>query len=312
MSTYQSLLGPAAISAELGYRPPYQMLDRAAKLNGEWIGTKCVTAGSPYFQGHFPDRPILPGVLQLDSMFQLAVLACRERGQTKLPVLRGLDHVKFRKPITPGHRITTKATISESDEGFVADATVECCGLTASQARLTFVFVDPQEELTPRTFSPEFQGDAIQGTVSTEEIMACIPHRYPFLMIDEVMGYVEGSFKDTDPLRAIRGVSVDEQRSLAWCGQHAFLPSIMVTEVLAQVGCVARLLAPENRGNLVFFVAVDRARFTRSILPGDELVIEGRLVSSRERFGKGVGRVFVGTELVAETDVKFAVAQSIK
>ncbi|HAR65230.1 MAG TPA: hypothetical protein DCR55_03340 [Lentisphaeria bacterium] len=311
MSNYESLMGPADISDELGYRPPYQMLDRVAKVDGAWVGTKCATAGSPYFQGHFPDQPILPGVLQVEAMFQLAVLICRKQGMTGLPVLRGLDNVKFRRPIMPGFRMMTYVSVTKEEQGFKAVSTVECDGTVASQAKLTFEFVDGTEELTPKEFLPKYEGAPFEHVVETAEIMQAIPHRYPFLMIDRVMGFSE-NFQATDPIRALRSVSADEQRSLAWYGNHAFLPATMLTEILAQVGCVARLLNPENRGKLVYFVAVDRARFTRSILPGDELVIEGQLVSLRERYGKGVGRVLVGSEVVAETDVKFAMAESSK
>ena len=95
----------------LPHRYPFLLIDRVIDLvPGEYIrGYKNVTMNEPFFQGHFPGEPIMPGVLILEAMAQLGILFAKktalEELAGKLFVFAGMDGVRFRKPVVPGDRI---------------------------------------------------------------------------------------------------------------------------------------------------------------------------------------------------------------
>ena len=90
----------------LPHRYPFLLLDRIVKFEGEnkCTGIKSVTINEPFFQGHFPGHPVMPGVLQLEAMAQLAsiMLLRRPENQGKIGYFLSADKVKFRKPVMPG------------------------------------------------------------------------------------------------------------------------------------------------------------------------------------------------------------------
>lgn len=98
------------IRATLPHRYPFLLVDRIRELEvGQRIvGIKNVTINEPFFQGHFPDRPIMPGVLILEAMAQVGgVLAIKSAPTEGRPVvyLTGVDSAKFRKPVVPGDQL---------------------------------------------------------------------------------------------------------------------------------------------------------------------------------------------------------------
>lgn len=99
-----------AIERVIPHRFPFLMIDRIVELADERvIAIKNVSANEPYFAGHFPGHPIMPGVLQVEAMAQAgAVMALNqmaEPGQSPLVFFMGLDKVKFRKPVVPGDQL---------------------------------------------------------------------------------------------------------------------------------------------------------------------------------------------------------------
>jgi 3-hydroxyacyl-[acyl-carrier-protein] dehydratase len=98
------------IRATLPHRYPFLLVDRIRELEvgRRIVGIKNVTINEPFFQGHFPDRPIMPGVLILEAMAQVGgVLAIKSVPAEGRPVvyLTGVDHAKFRKPVVPGDQL---------------------------------------------------------------------------------------------------------------------------------------------------------------------------------------------------------------
>ncbi len=105
-----SLMEQAEIQSLLPHRYPFLLVDRVLELDPDRriIGIKNVTINEPFFQGHFPGRPVMPGVLILEAMSQVgAILALKSMGQAARPVvyLTGIDGAKFRKPVVPGDRL---------------------------------------------------------------------------------------------------------------------------------------------------------------------------------------------------------------
>jgi len=98
------------IRATLPHRYPFLLVDRIHELEAglRIVGINNVTINEPFFQGHFPQRPIMPGVLILEAMAQVGgVLAFKSVVMTGRPVvyLTGVDHAKFRKPVVPGDQL---------------------------------------------------------------------------------------------------------------------------------------------------------------------------------------------------------------
>lgn len=91
------------------HRPPFLLVDRVTEHKHlEYItGYKMVTMNEPYFQGHFPGRPIMPGVLQVEALAQLGGVLIRHipEGRNKLAVFSGIDKVRFRRMVVPGDKL---------------------------------------------------------------------------------------------------------------------------------------------------------------------------------------------------------------
>jgi len=103
-------LDVGAIERVIPHRFPFLMLDRVVELSEDQIvALKNVSANEPYFAGHFPGHPIMPGVLQVEAMAQAgAVLALNilaDPGERPLVFFMGIDKVKFRRPVVPGDQL---------------------------------------------------------------------------------------------------------------------------------------------------------------------------------------------------------------
>ena len=110
--------GILEVLAALPHRYPFLMVDRVIKMNGDEcaIGIKNVTFNEPQFQGHFPGKPVFPGVLMIEGMAQTAGVLCVASGVVKRPkavYFMTIDKAKFRKPVGPGdvleYHMTKKA-----------------------------------------------------------------------------------------------------------------------------------------------------------------------------------------------------------
>ncbi len=101
----------------LRHRYPFLMVDRITEYSDSHVvGYKNVTINEPFFQGHFPEEPVMPGVLILESMGQVAsvMVAVRlgEEQEGKIAFLAGVDNARFRKPVRPGDRLVTRAELT--------------------------------------------------------------------------------------------------------------------------------------------------------------------------------------------------------
>ena len=104
-----------AIERVIPHRFPFLLIDRVLELSDEHVvAIKNVSANEPYFAGHFPGHPIMPGVLQVEAMAQAgAVLAMNilaDPGEQPLVFFMGIDKVKFRKPVVPGDTLRLEVT----------------------------------------------------------------------------------------------------------------------------------------------------------------------------------------------------------
>jgi 3-hydroxyacyl-[acyl-carrier-protein] dehydratase len=136
-------------------------------------------------------------------------------------------------------------------------------------------------------------------------IEAILPHREPFLLIDEVLELEPGQ----------RVVARKQVRDDEWYLRGHFpgrpvMPGVLIVEAMAQTGAVAVLAQEENRGRLALFAGIDDTRFKRIVEPGDELELECTLEQVRGPVGKGKARATVDGQLAARGTLTFAVEQS--
>lgn len=138
--------------------------------------------------------------------------------------------------------------------------------------------------------------------LSRAEIEGLIPHRDPFLLLDEVVSLEPGS-----KVVARKTVREDEWYLAGHFPGNPIMPGVLVVEALAQAGVVAVLSEDENRGKLVLFGGIDGLRFKRVGRPGDVLELTCELERVRGPVGKGRVRASVGGELAARGTLTFAV-----
>ena len=116
------------IKKTLRHRNPFQMVDRVVEYSDTHVvGYKNVTINEPFFMGHFPEEPVMPGVLILEAMGQVAsiLVAVRlgDRQDGMIAFLTGVEKARFRKPVRPGDRLVTRAELTKV-RGFVGKAKV--------------------------------------------------------------------------------------------------------------------------------------------------------------------------------------------
>ena len=128
-----------------------------------------------------------------------------------------------------------------------------------------------------------------------------IPHRAPFLLVDEVLELVPGE-------RVVARKTVTEEDCAGHFPGNPVMPGVKMVEALAQCGAVAVLSQPENRGRLVLFAGIDDVRFKRIVRPGEVIDLECEVEAVRGPLGRGTVRATVGGELAVRGTLTFAVA----
>ena len=137
------------------------------------------------------------------------------------------------------------------------------------------------------------------------EIEEIIPHREPFLLLDEVTALEPGV-----RVVARKVVRPDEWYLAGHFPGRPIMPGVLMVEALAQAGAVAVLSEPENRGKLVLFAGIDDVRFKRIVEPGDELELTCELEQVRGPIGRGKATATVRGELAVRGVLTFAVAEA--
>ena len=132
------------------------------------------------------------------------------------------------------------------------------------------------------------------------EIEEVLPHRDPFLLIDEIVELEPG-------VRVVARKTVTEEDCAGHFPGNPIMPGVKMVEALAQTGAFAVLSQPENQGKLALFAGIDDVRFKRIVRPGDELTLECSVETVRGPIGRGKARATVGGELAVRGTLTFAV-----
>ncbi len=141
--------------------------------------------------------------------------------------------------------------------------------------------------------------------LEARDIMQILPHRYPFLLVDRITELEPG-----ERAVGIKNVTANEPQFTGhWPGNPVF-PGMLILEAMAQVGGVLLLTGLDDEGDqLALFGGVDKARFRRQVIPGDQLRFEVELIRRKGPIGKVRGVAMVGDELACEADLMFALSR---
>jgi beta-hydroxyacyl-ACP dehydratase FabZ len=141
-------------------------------------------------------------------------------------------------------------------------------------------------------------------SLSVEEIQRILPHRYPFLLVDRILNLEIGK-----RIVGVKNISINEPFFQGHFPGRPIMPGVLIIEALAQTGGILALLStPENLGNpSIFLLGVDKVRFRKPVVPGDQLMLELETIRSGKKFWKMQGKALVNQVLVTEAELMASV-----
>lgn len=140
--------------------------------------------------------------------------------------------------------------------------------------------------------------------LNIQDIQKILPHRYPFLLVDRILEVEDGK-------RAvgIKNVTINEPFFTGHFPEYPVMPGVLIIEAMAQVAGCALLKAAGGEHKLVYLTAVDKARFRKPVVPGDQLHMEINIVKVRGNIGKVETKASVDGQLVAEAEIMFSLVK---
>jgi beta-hydroxyacyl-ACP dehydratase FabZ len=143
---------------------------------------------------------------------------------------------------------------------------------------------------------------AMETLLDITQIQAILPHRYPFLLVDRIISYDPGK-----RVVGIKNVTLDEPFFVGHFPGAPVMPGVLIVEAMAQTAGVMMLASlPDRETKLVFFTGIERAKFRRPVVPGDQLRLELTVLKLRPRYIKLRGEAYVDGQLVAEAEISSA------
>nr|HDM99529.1 3-hydroxyacyl-ACP dehydratase FabZ [Deltaproteobacteria bacterium] len=137
-----------------------------------------------------------------------------------------------------------------------------------------------------------------------QEISALLPHRYPFLLVDRVLNIEPGT-----GIKSLKNVTINEPFFQGHFPGEPIMPGVLILEAMAQTGIIfAKNTQPEDLGDkLLVFAGMDEVRFRRQVVPGDQLIMELKLLKRKSILWKMQGKASVNDEVAAEAILLAAV-----
>ncbi len=138
--------------------------------------------------------------------------------------------------------------------------------------------------------------------LTIEEIKRILPHRYPFLLVDRVLEYEKGKW-----IKTIKNVTVNEPFFVGHFPQAAVMPGVLIVEAMAQSGGILAFLSMDKEEfensiggkRAVYFLEIEKARFKKTVVPGDQLLMKVEILKNKLGIWKMKGEAFVDNKLVA-------------
>lgn len=154
----------------------------------------------------------------------------------------------------------------------------------------------------------KFQHERKEGVIfDINAIKKVLPHRYPFLLVDKIV-----DFQMDTSIIGVKNVTANEPFFEGHFPGQPIMPGVLILEGMAQTGGILLLNGIENPGDkLVYFVAINNAKFRKPVLPGDQLMFELKMTSRKSRICQMSGRAYVDGDLVAEADMMASIVDRV-
>lgn len=140
---------------------------------------------------------------------------------------------------------------------------------------------------------------------TTQEIMDLLPHRYPFLLVDRVLEWEPGV-----RIVGLKNVTINEPFFVGHFPGHPIMPGVLIVEAMAQAGGILAMKALGGGKKLAYFAGIDRCRFRRQVVPGDQLRLEVTATAHKGQVWKMHGEARVGDAVAAEADLTATVVDA--
>ncbi len=149
----------------------------------------------------------------------------------------------------------------------------------------------------------EIVADTEPKTLDIKEIQQLLPHRYPFALVDRIIEYVPGK-----KAVGIKNVTFNEPQFQGHLPGHPIMPGVLMVEAMAQVSGIILTQMPEatKQGLFFAFAGIDKVRFRRLVVPGDQLIITVELLNFRRRLAKMQGQATVDGEIATQGEMLFS------
>ena len=140
----------------------------------------------------------------------------------------------------------------------------------------------------------------MESNYDIQSIMELLAHRYPFLLIDRVIKVVPG-----DKITVLKNVTINEPFFQGHFPGRPIMPGVLIIEAMAQAGGILAYLtgSVEQRNRLIYFMGMDKVRFRKPVVPGDQIILEAKILKFRSKAAKMCGIATVDNQMVAEAEL---------
>ncbi|BDU76989.1 3-hydroxyacyl-ACP dehydratase FabZ [Mesoterricola sediminis] len=135
-------------------------------------------------------------------------------------------------------------------------------------------------------------------TLDVLAIQDLLPHRYPILLVDRILDYEPGAW-----IRGVKNITMGELIFQGHFPKNPVFPGVLIVEAMAQTGgCLVLTTVPNRHDKLIYFMAIDNVKFRKPVVPGDQMIMDVKVMTLKGKIAKLRGEAFVDGQKVAEAE----------